>query len=121
MHTELGPGLLESIYQECLVIALREAGLRVATGTRVPVLFRGRKVKHDLKLDVIVEDCVVVEVKAVERSHPVHLAQLITYLKLTDCPTGLVINFNATSLRLGGIRRGTHPTLYKTQQKPVVS
>ena len=117
VHTELGPGLLESIYQECLIIALTEAGLRVASGTQIPVVFRGRRVKHDLKLDLLVDDCVVVEVKAVERFNPVHLAQLITYLKLTDCPTGLLINFNSTSLRLGGIRRAMHPTLFKKQKK----
>ena len=116
VHTELGPGLLESIYQECLVIALTEAGLRVVTGRQVPVVFRGRRVKHDLKLDILVEDCVVVEVKAVEQLHPVHTAQLITYLKLTGCPTGLLINFNSTSLRRGGIRRATHPTLYRNEQ-----
>ena len=116
VHTELGPGLLESIYQECLIIALTEAGLRVASGTQIPVVFRGRRVKHDLKLDLLVDDCVVVEVKRWNGSTPC-ISQLITYLKLTDCPTGLLINFNSTSLRLGGIRRAMHPTLFKKQKK----
>ena len=116
VHTELGPGLLESIYQECLVLALIEAGLTVAVGQRVPVVFRGKTIAHDLTLDILVEGSVIVEVKAVEQYHPVHLAQLITYLKMTGCPCGLLINFNCTSLRAGGIRRAMHPTLYRDQK-----
>ena len=90
-------------------IAVHEA---FGPGLRVPLFHRGRKVCSDLKLDLLVEDAVVVEIKSVERFHPVHLAQVITYLKLSNRPVGLLLNFNTTSLRHGGIRRLTHPDVY---------
>ena len=117
VHRELGPGLLESVYQDAFSIELGSAGLKVAAGVRVPVLYKGRRMSDDLKLDLVVEDVIVVEIKAVEGFHPVHLAQLITYLKLADRPKGLLINFNTPSLRLGGIRAAFHPTLYKKRKR----
>lgn len=117
VHRELGPGLLESIYQDALGMELGSAGLKVVAGMRVPVVYKGRRISEDLKLDLIVEDVIIVEIKAVEGFHPVHLAQLITYLKLAERPKGLLINFNTTSLRLGGIRAAFHPTLYKKRKK----
>ena len=112
VHREFGPGLLESVYQACMLIELASAGLPAAVKQRVPLVYKGQKLAEYLELDLIVEDQIIVELKAVENLHPVHLAQLITYLKLTGRPAGLLINFNSTSLRLGGLRRVTNPALY---------
>ena len=114
VHRELGPGLLESIYQDAFKIELATEGLKVVAGLRVPVVYKGQPISDSLRLDLLVEDRIVVELKSVERLHPVHVAQLITYLKLANCPKGLLINFNTTSLRLGGIRAVIHPTMYKS-------
>jgi GxxExxY protein len=111
VHTALGPGLLESIYYDCLVIELLASGLRVERDRGVPVLYRGQRVRHDLRLDLVVEGCVIIEIKAIERLHPLHQAQLITYLKLTGLPAGLLLNFNATTLR-AGLKRVDHPDRY---------
>ena len=112
VHGAFGPGLLESVYHDCLRIELRASELSFKTDWRVPLVHRGQKVCSDLKLDLLVEEEVVVEIKSVERFHPVHLAQVITYLKLASRPVGLLFNFNTTSLRNGGIRRVTHPDVY---------
>src|SRR6476646_4998621 len=111
VHTALGPGLLESIYCDCLVVELLMADLEVERDRRVPIVYRGERVRDDLRLDLLVDGCVVIEIKAVERLHPVHQAQLITYLKLTALPAGLLFNFNATTLR-GGLKRVDHPDRY---------
>ena len=111
VHQALGPGLLESIYRDCLVIELRFGGMNVQSEVAVPIKYRDQRVRADLELDLLVERCVVVEVKAVERLHPIHQAQVITYLKLTDFPAGLLLNFNATTLR-AGLKRLEHPDLY---------
>lgn len=110
-HRILGPGLLESVYRECLLIELRECSLRAESERRISLNYKGRGVHSDLKLDVIVEGCVIVELKAIERINPVHLAQVITYLKLSGCPAGLIMNFNVTSHR-AGLRRLDHPDRY---------
>jgi GxxExxY protein len=112
VHEAFGPGLLESVYHHCMQKELTAAGLSYKTEWRVPLFHRGQKVCSDLKLDLLVEDAVVVEIKSVDRIHPVHLAQVITYLKLANRPVGLLFNFNTTRLRNGGIRRVTHPDLY---------
>jgi GxxExxY protein len=112
VHRELGPGLLESMYQDCLAIELRLAGFAVERERRVHFQYRGQPVGAALKVDLVVDDRLIVEVKAVERLHPVHLAPVITYLKLTGVPTGLLMNFNATALR-GGLRSAVHPDLYR--------
>jgi len=101
VHRVFGPGLLESIYQRCMVIELRAAGLSVERERRVLLKHRDLSLGPGLKIDLIVSGCLIVEVKAVERIHPVHLAQVITYLKLTGLPEGLLMNFNTTSLRSG--------------------
>lgn len=111
VHSELGPGLLESIYRHCLFIELTLASLTVVQEQPVPIVYRGQRMRDPLKLDLLVDGRLVVEVKAVERLHPVYQAQVITYLKLTGCPAGLLLNFNAPSLR-GGLRRLDHPTIY---------
>lgn len=110
VHRTLGPGLLESIYRKCLVVELGAAGLSIKTHQRIPLQYRGQRVGN-LEFDILVEDCVIVEVKAVERLHPVHAAQVITYLKLTDCPVGLLMNFNATTLK-AGLKRLEHPDFH---------
>jgi GxxExxY protein len=117
VHDTLGPGLLESIYQRCLVVELQEAGLQVETERYVRVLYRGKVVGPPLKLDLVVAGVVVVEVKAVQSFVPVHHAQVISYLKLTGRPVGLLINFNVTLLK-HGIRKVVRPDLYK-KQSPV--
>ena len=111
VHTALGPGLLESIYQDCLAIEFRTQKIPFERDHRVHLTYRGEGVRDDLKVDLLVERTVIVEVKAVERLHPVHQAQVITYLKLTGCPAGLLMNFNSPSLR-GGLKRLDHPDLY---------
>jgi GxxExxY protein len=111
VHRALGPGLLESVYRECRVLELIAANLRVECERRVSLEYLGQRIATDLKLDLLVEGCLVVELKAIERMHPVHLAQVITYLKITGYPAGLLMNFNSTSLRVG-LRRLDHPDLY---------
>ena len=118
VHRELGPGLLESVYRDCLVCELTLQNIEVERERRVPIEYRGRRIRDDLKLDLVVERSLVIEVKAVERLHPVHQAQVITYLKLSGFPAGLLMNFNAASLR-AGLKRLDHPDRYT--RKPAAS
>jgi len=111
VHRTLGPGLLESIYRDCLAIELNAQNLRVDTERRVPVIYKGHRIGAGLTVDLLVDERVIVEVKAVEQLHAVHSAQAITYLKLTGCPAAIVLNFNVTSLRTG-LKRLVHPDLY---------
>jgi len=105
VHRELGPGLLESVYQRCLAIALREAGLNVEEERPVPICFRGQRISDDgYRLDMIVEDTVVLELKSVAALTDVFKKQLLTYLRLTGKPVGLLINFNEVVLK-NGIKR----------------
>lgn len=92
VHNALGPGLLESVYGECLLTELDSKGLTADVERSVPIVYRGREIRDHLRLDMIVDGRVIVEIKAVERLHPVHQAQVITYLKLTGCPAGLLFN-----------------------------
>jgi GxxExxY protein len=116
VHTAMGPGLLESICRDCLVIELVANGLLVEVERRVPVFYREQRVRDDLKIDLLVEGQLVVEVKCVEQLYPVHAAQVITYLKLSGFPAGLLMNFNVTSLR-AGLRRLDHPEIYKRKRE----
>jgi GxxExxY protein len=100
VHRTLGPGLLESAYVEALAVEFPEAGLRFARQVPVPLTYKGSYL-GEYRLDLLVEDAVVVEVKAVERFDPVHDAQLLTYLRLTGERVGLLINFNRRLLREG--------------------
>lgn len=102
------------VYRECLLIELKKQSLHALCEQSVPLVYKGTPLKGVLKLDLLVDNRVVVEVKAVEQYHPVHLAQLVTYLKLTGHPAGLLMNFNVTSLR-SGLRRADHPDRYKPQ------
>ena len=91
VHVTLGPGLLESVYETCLVHELRKRGLRVSTQVTLPIEYDGLVIDSGLRLDLLVEDAVVVELKAAERLLPVHTAQILTYLKLTGHRLGLLI------------------------------
>ena len=111
VHSTLGPGLLESVYQECLAIELRRRQLRVERERHVPLNYKGERIDSRLTLDMLVEDRVIIEVKAVDTLHPIHKAQVVTYLKLTGFPAGLLMNFNTIVLK-SGIKRLDHPDLY---------
>ena len=98
VHKEIGPGLLESVYEKCLIHLLRERGLKVSYQEKVPVVFHGLYLECDLRFDIMVENQLIVEVKAVNAILPVHEAQLLTYLKLANRPKGLLLNFNCVNI-----------------------
>lgn len=98
VHKELGPGLLESIYHKCYLAELFNRGIQFSSQLSVPVIYKGKHLDTDLRLDVLVESVIVVELKAVEILHPLYDAQLLTYMKLLQKPKGLLINFNCTSI-----------------------
>lgn len=104
VHRVLGPGLLESVYQKALVIELADAGLGVLQEVPVLVRYKGRELDEGFRADLIVEDSVVLELKAVETVKEVHKKQLQTYLKLTGCSLGYLLNFNAPVMRRGVVR-----------------
>jgi GxxExxY protein len=104
VHRELGPGLLESVYRECLMRELASAGLPFVREVKVPITYKGEELDCGFGADIVVNDSVVVELKAVEGLLPIHEAQLLTYLKLMQRRVGLLLNFNSTSLK-HGIRR----------------
>lgn len=104
VHTALGPGLLESVYETCTAYELNESGLHAPTQVSLPVTYREIRMEAGLKPDMIVNDCVIVEFKSVETMHPIFDAQLITYLKLTGIRLGFLINFNVVHLK-DGIKR----------------
>ena len=104
VHRELGPGLLESTYEACLAYELAKRGLAVEQQKELPVKYRGVKLDCGYRIDLLVEEKVVVELKAVERLQPIHIAQVLSYLKLSRCNVGLLINFNVKLLK-DGIRR----------------
>ena len=101
VHKELGPGLLESAYEACLAHELRKRGVKVLTQVGLPVTYDGVQLDVGYRLDLFVEDSVIVELKAVEHVLPLHEAQIITYLKLSDKRLGLLINFNVVRLKDG--------------------
>jgi GxxExxY protein len=104
VHKELGPGLLESVYETCLYYELKKETLEVEKQVRLPIYYDGVKLDADLRLDIWVNKKLVIEVKSVETVLPVHHAQLLTYLKLTKNRLGLLINFNVNLLK-NGIKR----------------
>lgn len=99
VHTTLGPGLLESVYEACLAYEIRESGLLVETQGAVPVIYKKIRLEDGLRLDLLVEKCVIVEIKAVETMNPVYEAQLLTYLRLTGVRLGFLINFTVPHLK----------------------
>ncbi|MGA7291328.1 MAG: GxxExxY protein [Terriglobales bacterium] len=104
VHTLLGPGLLESAYQTCLAHELRKRGFQAATQVGLPVVYEGEKLDLGYRIDLLVENLVIVEIKCVEAIHPVHEAQLLSYLRLSGKSVGLLINFHVARLK-DGIKR----------------
>jgi GxxExxY protein len=104
VHKELGPGLLEAVYTESLTYELQERNFDVETNQRLPVVYRGHRLSNYFFLDLRVNQKVIIEVKSIAALAPVHSAQLMTYLRLSGCPVGLLINFNVPLLK-EGLRR----------------
>ncbi len=104
VHKELGPGLLESAYEECLYYELQKAGLKVEKQKAIPVIYKEIKLDCGYRADLIVEDKIVIELKTVDEFNPVHEAQILTYLKFAEKKLGLLINFNVLRLK-DGIKR----------------
>ena len=99
VHRTLGPGLLESVYESALSFELRERGLNVRQQQELPVTYKGVELHGSFRMDLLVNELVIVEIKAVERLQPIHEAQLLTYLKLANKKLGLLLNFNSTTIR----------------------
>ncbi len=104
VHKHLGPGLLESAYERCLCIELEEQKLQYIRQSPVPIIYKSNKLDCAYKADIIVENKVLLELKTVQRIEPIHMAQLLTYLKLTGIKLGLILNFNECILK-DGIKR----------------
>lgn len=104
VHSALGPGLLESAYEECLYYELTKKGFVVNKQKPMPLVYEEKKLDMGYRIDLLVEDKVILEIKSVDALNPVHFAQLMTYLKLSDCRIGFLINFNVKSLK-DGIKR----------------
>ena len=104
VHTSLGPGLLESVYELCLAHELSRAGLRTMRQTALPVCYDDVEIEGGFRVDLVVEDLVIIEIKAVEKILPVHRSQLLTYLKLSGLKLGYLLNFNVPHMR-DGIKR----------------
>ncbi|NLF74668.1 MAG: GxxExxY protein [Chloroflexi bacterium] len=104
VHRALGPGLLESAYEACLAYELAERGLKVEQQKPLPLVYKAVRLDCGYRLDLLVDDCIIVEVKSVDALEPVHTAQVLSYLKLSGCRVGLLINFNVQVLKRG-IRR----------------
>jgi GxxExxY protein len=99
VHNELGAGLLESVYETALVFELKNIGLKVETQIEVPVIYKGVNLGLGFRMDLLVENKLIVEIKSVEALHDVHKKQLLNYLKLTKLKLGLLVNFNASTLK----------------------
>jgi GxxExxY protein len=104
VYNELGPGLLESVYEEALAFELKERGLKVERQVEVPIRYKGNELKTPLRLDLLIENQVIVELKSVEEMKPVFAKQLLTYLRLLNKRVGLLVNFSSNNIR-EGIRR----------------
>ncbi len=101
VHSQLGPGLMESCYEIPLVYELRLRGLKVEQQKELPLIYKGKKLGKTYRIDILVENKIIIEVKAVEYLMDIHTAQLLTYMKLTNCQVGLILNFNVPSMRKG--------------------
>lgn len=104
VHSGLGPGLLESSYVECLAFEIEQAGLKVEKQKPLPLIYKSVKLEAGYRIDLLIENCIVIEVKSIDCLADVHLAQILTYLKLSGCRLGLLVNFNVEHLK-EGIRR----------------
>ncbi|HEY0031492.1 MAG TPA: GxxExxY protein [Bacteroidia bacterium] len=114
VHKELGPGLLESVYEVCTIAVLKKSGMQVESQVRLPVFFKGELLEKDFIIDILVENRIVLELKAVDGILPIHEAQLVTYLKLSNKKLGLLINFNVPLL-IQGVRRKINGNLNAEQ------
>ncbi len=101
VHREKGPGLIESIYEKCMMRELELQGISAVNQLTVPIEYKGYTFNETLRLDILAEDCVLLELKSVEQVHPIHKAQLLSYMKLLNVPIGLLFNFHVTRLRDG--------------------
>lgn len=108
VHTELGPGLLESAYEACLYYELVNKGLIVERQKSIPLKYKTIEVECGFRIDLLIENKLIIELKTVEKFLPIHTAQLLTYLKLTNLPLGLLLNFNTYRLGKAGIKRIVH-------------
>jgi GxxExxY protein len=104
VHKALGPGLLESAYEKCLCHELKLRGLSFDSQKPLPVLFKGEEIDCGYRLDIVVDNAIVLELKSCEKIEPIHKAQLLTYLKLSGLTLGLVLNFNVPVMRNGIVR-----------------
>lgn len=107
VHKEMGPGLLESIYELCLIRELEQRGIKATTQVSIPLLYKGTELSKDFRIDILVENEIILEVKSVEILLPVHEAQIISYLKLSGNKLGFLINFNVSLLK-NGFKRFVH-------------
>lgn len=101
IHKKLGPGLFETVYEECLFYELQKQGLKVEKQIVLPIVYEELKINNAFRIDIMVESKLILEIKAVEFINPSHKAQLLTYLKMTNCKLGLLINFNEETFRAG--------------------
>lgn len=104
VHRTLGPGLLGSAYQQCLLIELIKRGLRVECEVKMPIFYSGQRIEAGYRIDMLVEGCIIIENKAVEQMLPIHTAQLLTYLRLSELKLGFLLNWNVKLMR-DGIKR----------------
>jgi GxxExxY protein len=104
VHSALGPGLLESAYNECLFYDLLEAGLKAEKQKPLPLVYKQVHLDAGYRIDLLVESCIVLEIKSIEALADIHMAQILTYLKLSECKLGLLVNFNVLHLK-DGIKR----------------
>jgi GxxExxY protein len=118
VHRHLGPGLLESAYESCLCAELSHRGFSFERQRPLPVTYKGMHLECGYRLDVVIEDRVLIELKTVEHLLPLHQAQVITYLRLSGLPVGLLVNFNGTSLRQGLRRLTLDPERSKSTPEP---
>ena len=119
VHRALGPGLLESACEACMVYDLAKAGLKVEQQKPLPIVYRGIKLECAYRLDLMIDNEVIVEIKSVKKLLPIHQAQLLSYLKLSECKVGLLINFNVKMLK-NGIKRvvNNFPDTLRSQRLP---
>lgn len=105
VHRHLGPGLLESTYEDCLCYELNQSGISFQRQLVIPVIYKTIRIESAYKIDLLIEDTVIIELKSVEKVLPVHHAQLLTYMKILNKPLGLLINFNVPTLKEGISRK----------------
>ncbi len=110
VHKALGPGLLESAYEECLYYELKKTGLKVEKQKPLPLIYENVKLETGYRVDIIIENKFIIEIKAAEALNDVHLAQILTYLKLSGCKLGMLINFNVALIK-NGIKRVINGTI----------